>query len=309
MQATETISGRLNKFLSVRAKSILRKLTIMTAVGVVVEIVALYVVMSPPMWASIGLLDRLIFHPDTQHYDVSKIRSQIETFMHTTIEDVTFNSANGKKSHAYFMKFPGSKKVIVYSHGNGGNIEYRLPPAFSLMSLRCSVFLYDYEGYGSSEGTPTLSNVCDDAVGAVDYLENHEHYKPKDLVLFGESLGTGVTCELSKRRQSGAIILVSGFSSLIGAGRDKLWWLRLYPDWMFPTPHMDNLATLSKPHPPLMIAHGTKDGILNHSYSEELMRGACSPKVFVSVPNGDHGNEVYNAEFLKTARQLIASMD
>jgi len=309
MQATESISGRLKKLLSVKAKSLLKKLTFLAVAGVVVEILALYVVMSPPLWASIGLIDRLIFHPDKQHYDVSKIKSQIETFCHTNIEDVTFSSANGKKLHAYFMKFPGAKKVIVYSHGNGGNIDYRIPCAFSLMSTRCSVFLYDYEGYGSSEGTPTLSNVCDDAVGAVDYLEKHKHYKPKEVVLFGESLGTGVTCELSKRRQSGGIILLSGFSSLLEAGRDKLWWLRFYPDWMFPAPQMDNLATLSKPHPPLLITHGTKDLILSPAYSEELMRGACPPKIFVSVPDVGHGSEIYDAKFLKAARQLVDSID
>jgi uncharacterized protein len=309
MQPTEAALGTVNRSLSDRAKSILKKMTFLTVIGVVVEIVSLYVVLSPPLWSWVGLYDKIIFFPDKNHYDVSKMIVQIEQFFHTKIEDVTFDSTNGTKLHGFFLKTPGATKVILYSHGNAGNIDYRLPCGLSLMSLGCSVLLYDYEGYGSSSGTATLANVCDDAAGAVDFLEKQKHFQAKDIVLYGESLGTGVTCELSKRRKCGGIILMSGFSSLIKAGSDKLWWLRLYPKYVFPKPDMDNLAILSLPHPPLLIVHGQKDGVLSHSYSEELSRGACSPKIFVSVPDGGHSDPVYDPLFLKSARKFIDSLD
>src|SRR5215469_14123341 len=110
MQPDQAISGQVTKSLSEIIKRILKKVTIISVVGVVVEIVSLYIVMSPPLWASVGLVDRLIFHPDKTHYDVRTIRSQIEAYFHTKIDDVTFESANGKKLHAYFLKYPGAKK-------------------------------------------------------------------------------------------------------------------------------------------------------------------------------------------------------
>jgi fermentation-respiration switch protein FrsA (DUF1100 family) len=293
---------------SEKPKSFLKKFAVMSIFALAIFIVGMYVVLSPTVCESLGLFNGVLFYPDTQHYDISKLEAQIAQLYHTKVRDVTFVTRDSAKLHGYFIRLPGAKKVILYSHGNGGNIDYRLACATSLLSLGCSVFLYDYEGYGSSGGTPTLAHVCEDAVCAFDVLVNHEHYQPKDIVLYGESLGTGVTCELLKKRQCGGIILMSGFASLVATGKDCVPWLRLYPDFLFIEPRMDNAAILSRPHPPLLIVHGAQDTVLSYVYSEELAQSACPPKQFVGVPDGDHVSPVYSNLFLKAARPFIAAL-
>jgi pimeloyl-ACP methyl ester carboxylesterase len=255
-----------------------------------------------------GMFNGVLFYPDKEHYDISKLRSQIEQKYHLKVEDVTINASDGTKLHGYFCRLPGAKKVMLYSHGNGGNIDYRLSCAFYLLGVGTSVLLYDYEGYGKSEGSPTLTKVCDDAVCAYDYLQKNEHYQPKEIVLYGESLGSGVSCELLKKRECGGIILMSGFASLLGTGKDLVPLFRIYPDFAFPEPQMNNLATLSGKHPPLLILHGEKDQVLKHSYSETLARDASPPKTFVTVPDGDHTSVVFTDLFKNAATQFLAGL-
>ena len=148
--------------------------------------------------------------------------------------------------------------------------------------------MYDYEGFGKSTGVPNLQNVCDDGVAAFDYLTKQKRIRAIDIILYGESLGTGVSCQISKQRQAGGIILQSGFASLILAGREKLPFLHLYPDASFPTPNMDSTAILRSPHPPLLIIHGMKDSTLSYKNSEVLMAEAAPPKTLVLLPDATH---------------------
>ncbi|HEY9775636.1 MAG TPA: alpha/beta hydrolase [Planktothrix sp.] len=133
-----------------------------------------------------------------------------------------------------------------------------------------------------------MSAVCDDATAAYDYLVQHEHRTSKEIIVFGESFGTGVTGELVKRRALGAVVFHSGYSSLLRAGRDYLPWLKLYPDFCFPKSY-DNIATFEKPHPPLFIVHGTDDRVCSVRNAEDLYKLACEPKAIMIVPGGGHG--------------------
>jgi uncharacterized protein len=305
---TEVVDQQLTEPMTDRAAWLHKKLTVLTLVGVIVEVVALYVILSPPVWVSVGLYDSMALFPDKSHCDISKITSQIEDYFHLKVVDVHFPAMNGARLHGYFLKLPGAKKVMLYSHGNGGNIEYRLPAVVSLLGSGASVFVYDYQGYGTSAGHPALTTICGDAACAYDYLIRQFGYRPEDIILYGESLGTGVTCELSQTRKCCGIILVSGFASLIGAGRDRLPWLYFYPDWIFPQPHFENIEIVAKPHPPLLIVHGKKDTLLDYSNSTRLMQAASPPKAILLLDEADHNNAAYDPLFVKTVRQFVASL-
>jgi len=151
------------------------------------------------------------------------------------------------------------------------------------------VVVYNYRGYGNSEGTPSLDGVCEDAVGAYDYLVREEHVEGDHIIAYGESFGSGVTGQLVARRKVGGVILQSGFSSLLRASRDTLPWLRLYPDSWFPKQMMDNVAVFSKPHPPLLIIHGQKDRVLSVQNAQDLYAAAAQQKTLLINPDGDHG--------------------
>ncbi len=95
-----------------------------------------------------------------------------------------------------------------------------------------------------------------------DYVRSVLHYEPKDIIVYGESLGGGVTTYIAEKRPVGAIVIQSGFSSLTDAAKDRLPWLHLYPKIAFAQIEMDNAAYLHGPHAPLLLVHGDKDTTL-----------------------------------------------
>ncbi len=110
--------------------------------------------------------------------------------------DVYFTARNGNQLHGWLLSLPTAKRIFLVSHGNGGNIASRLTLAEALIKSGNSVFLYDYQGYGRSQGQPTVTNICDDAICAFDYLVKKEKFEPQSIIAYGESIGTGSTCVL-----------------------------------------------------------------------------------------------------------------
>lgn len=263
----------------------------------------LYIGLSP----SVGwpLYNAIIFKPDKRKHDVEEQLKYIEKNYHVRKRDVSFVSANGKLLRGWFFEVPTTRRVFLASQGRGGNMRKKLNIARSLLMCGGSVLLYDYEGNGDSEGVATLENVCDDAVGAFDYLVNVEKRDGKDIVAYGQSFGTGVAGQLAKRRPVGAVILHSGYSSLLSAGRDTLPWLWLYPDSSFPTQILDNAAVFRENHPPLLIVHGTKDNLLPYRRSEELYYLAKQPKTMLAIPGGDHGCFGTSNQFVTAVVQFL----
>jgi alpha-beta hydrolase superfamily lysophospholipase len=205
-----------------------------------------------------------------------------------TKKDVTFRSANGRLLHGWFLELPGTRRVFLYSHGKGNNIYGKIHIARNLLMCGGSVLMYDYQGYGLSEGRASVEGACDDAVAAYDYLRQREHRDARDIIAFGESLGTGITGQLIQHREVGGVILHSGFVSLISAGREMLPWLRLYPDCVFPHQILDNDAVFSKPHPPLCLVHGQEDKTISFTNAEELYKHAAESKTLVALPGVGH---------------------
>lgn len=268
-----------------------------------VTLVLLYLFMSP---INAPLYDLLMFPlVDPRTPDRTKEFTQLAE-MHVTRKDVTFRSANGKKLRGWFFELPGTRRVFLFSHGKGENIFAKLDSAKLLLMCGGSVFMYDYQGYGMSEGKTSITNACNDAVAAYDYLVNKEHRSSKDIIAFGESFGSGVSAQLLKKRPMAGVIFQSGFSSLMRAGRDKLVWLNAYPDWAFPEYlRLDNAAVFSKPHPPLLIVHGKRDRTVSYANAEDLYRSAIEPKTLLPVADGPHCCFGKRDEFLLCVRSFL----
>ena len=245
---------------------------------------ALFPPLAPDLW-------NFILFPATKgRFDMSKELTVMSDALHCQCTDLFFAAPDGACLHAYYFSLPGAKKTALVSHGKGGVLQHRLPLAYMLIQAGCSVFLYDYEGYGESTGTANLTNVCQDCEAAFDYLTSRLRVNPANIILYGESMGTGVSCEVSRHRPAGALILQSGFASLYEAGIDTLPLVRLYPRWCFPSPQMDNAEILKGPHPPLLLIHGQKDVILPCRYSEQIMAAAAEPKKLLLLPDADHND-------------------
>jgi len=260
-----------------------------------------YVLLSPPIgWP---LYSAILFRPIRQQAP-AKDSAVIAERYHAKLTELVFPAKDGALIHGRFFELPGSKRVFLASEGCGGNMYRRINHAQFLLQCGGSVMQYDYEGYGASQGKPTLDGVCDDALAAYDYLISHQGKSPCEIVLYGESFGSGVTGQLAAKRKVAGVILHSGFSSLLSAARDIFPWLRLYPDNLFPHQMMDNIQVFGGPHPPLLIMHGDKDDRVFVHNARDLYAAASEPKTLLIVPNGGHSAFGYHgqnavADFLK----------
>jgi pimeloyl-ACP methyl ester carboxylesterase len=271
----------------VKQKPTLRKVGIEIA-----KLTGLAIVLSP---ANFLLTNFLLFHPDRQTQANPEKMDALRKKYNMTWTDETFKTKDGTKLHGWYLKLADSKKTFLVSHGNGGNLAYRLKIIDALASSGSSVFVYDYRGYGKSEGQPTPEGIAEDGIGAYDFLVKEKHIEPENIVLYGESLGCAVSTYISENRPVCGIVLQSGFSTIVAAARDRLPWFKLYPEESFPQRFLDNVTAYKRAHPPLLLVHGEKDWVLPSRYSQEIFDNACEPKQFVRLPNSAH-NDVYGPD-------------
>src|SRR5581483_379028 len=130
-----------------------------------------------------------------------------------TAQDVYFLTSDGKKLQAWYFDVPNARKTILVHHGHGGNVTYYLDIISIFLQLDCSVFLYDYEGYGRSEGRPSNERVIADGQAAYDFCARHLQIPANRIIHCGVSLGTAVACNVCLTRPGCALILLAPYTS------------------------------------------------------------------------------------------------
>ena len=246
--------------------------------------------------------DEMLFHPRKEYRTVPAEVGGV------TRKDVSISS-RGESLKGWYFDLPGSDKIVLVSEGNGGNMVYLTQVAELLLQCNASVLLYDYEGYGESDGNPSLRRICDDGLAAFDYMKK-SLAGDKKVVVLGVSLGTGVTCQIAAHRKTDAIILTAPFTSLLTMAKQKNGFVRAMPTFALPRQHLDNIAVLSKPHPPLLIFHGDADTMIPISESEKLFAAASEPKTFVKLPKAGH-NDVFRTtkvEYLAALKTFLSGL-
>ncbi|MDZ7699728.1 MAG: alpha/beta fold hydrolase [Deltaproteobacteria bacterium] len=128
-------------------------------------------------------------------------------------ESVAFRAADGTRLHGWFFPPEKNEPVILFSHGNAGNISHRLDNVKRLAERGLGVFVYDYRGYGKSQGSPSEAGIYQDGLASYDYLVQEKRIGPEQIVCFGRSLGAAVAIEIALRRVVKALIVESGFTS------------------------------------------------------------------------------------------------
>ncbi len=199
-------------------------------------------------------------------------------------EDVGFSAADGTQLHGWFI--PGADgPVILFFHGNAGNISHRLESIGQLNSLGASVFIIDYRGYGRSQGKTTETGTYDDALGAWNYLTGVRAIDPGQIVIYGRSLGGAVATWLATEVAAGGLILESTFTSVPDMAR------RVFP--LLPTSlariRYDNLARIGRVQSPILLMHSETDEIIPFSMSEKL-RAAAKADITFLVMRGGHND-------------------
>ena len=203
-------------------------------------------------------------------------------------EDVFFEAADGIKLHGWWVP-KGGAPVLVWFHGNAGNISHRLENLKLLWELAgVQVFIFDYREYGRSQGRISREGTFMDAAAAYRYVAETRGIPGGDIVLFGRSLGTALATDLAIHKPCRGLILESAFTNSSDMAKMLAPFLI---DWRPKVPY-DNLGKIDKVKVPVLIVHGSDDEIIPVDMGRRLFAAANSPKDLYIIP-GSHHNDTY----------------
>jgi fermentation-respiration switch protein FrsA (DUF1100 family) len=206
-------------------------------------------------------------------------------------EELALVAEDGVRLHGWFLPVPGSRLTLLVCHGNGGNASHRLDRALLAHArLQADVLLFDYRGYGRSEGSPDEEGTYRDARAAHRWLR--ERGTPAGrIVLFGESLGSAVALQLALDTggTARALVLESPFASIPEMARAVYPFL---PVWPLVRTRYDNLAKVGGLRVPLLVLHGDRDEVVPFAQGRRVFEAAPEPKRFYAIPGASH-NDTY----------------
>lgn len=224
------------------------------------------------------------------------------------LQDVSFQAADGTTLFGWYAEPVPKAPVILWCHGNAGNITHRLGNLAALYRVGLSVFLFDYRGYGRSQGIPTEEGLYQDALGAYTYLLAARRVRTERLILFGRSLGAAVAGNLATKRKAAGLILESCFPSVEAVAREFSFGLPAH--WLLSSRY-DLLERLSKIAMPILVIHGDRDTIIPIEFGRRVFEAAPQPKAFYPVPGAGHndlpliGGRAYLQELKRFVEEVI----
>ena len=223
-------------------------------------------------------------------------------------EDVSFLNRDNQRLYGWLV--PARRQpafaTVIFFHGQAGNISNTAFIGQSLAALGFDVLLFDYRGYGRSEGEiATEKDMYADADAAFDYVVNDRGVPSERVVLYGHSLGTAAAVDLASRRICAALILESGLSSADDMATVKLRWM---PKWLHAlgTNRFDSVAKLAGVVCPVLVAHGERDNIVPTDQGRALFAAANEPKKLIIVPGADHSIPSYaGASYINEVAKFV----
>ena len=235
----------------------------------------------------------LLYHPAENNYQNSKIKFDYDEILIQVDEEIKLKSWLIKKD---FKKF----KTLVIFHGNAGNLSNRIYKLNELYKLNINVLLISWRGFSGNNGFPTEQNLYKDAEAAIKWL-NEQKINNNQIILYGESLGSGVAVELGKTNNFNSIILESPFTSIENAA--KIYYPYL-PVRLLLKDRYNSIEKIKAIKSPILIMHGAKDDVVPISMGKELFEKANNPKHSYFTTEDDHMME-FNTNLLKKIEIFI----
>lgn len=220
------------------------------------------------------------------------------------LEDVFFTADDGTRLHGWYVGRDDPTAVILFSHGNAGNVTHRLEAIKRLYrEVEASVLVYDYRGYGRSEGRPTEKGVSMDARAARQWLAAREQIDPAEIVLLGRSLGGAVSVDLAAEGGARALVLESTFTSIpdVAAHHYPLLPVR----WILKT-RFPSMEKIDRYDGPLLASHSKSDTIVPYAQGRQLFEASpSSRKFFYELPAGWDHNDPQPDEYYEVLRRFL----
>ena len=222
------------------------------------------------------------------------------------IEDAEFTAADGTRLHGWYLPRDDSRGAVLFCHGNAGNITHREEILRRLHHVtKVSVLIFDYRGYGRSQGKPSEAGVLADARAARDWLARRENLPPERLILMGESLGGAVAVHLAAEGPARGLILESTFTSLPDVAAHHFPWV---PVRLLMRTRLDALSKIKDYRGPLLQCHGDQDTIVPYELGRRLFEAANEPKQFITFAGGDH-NDLRDVSYYEKLGEFVAGLE
>jgi len=199
-------------------------------------------------------------------------------------EDVTFKASDGTSLKGWYIPLPEDRGTVLYLHSNAGNISYYLDTVQVHRELRLSTFLFDYRGYGLSQGRPQEEGTYLDALAAWDYLVNDKGLPPERIIIHGHSLGGAIASYLATQRNPRILIIESSFTSFPDIARDYYPYLPISLIARYDYPVTDYVQVTRCP---VLVIHSKDDEIISPNHGKLVFAAANEPKAFLSI-TGTH---------------------
>jgi fermentation-respiration switch protein FrsA (DUF1100 family) len=245
------------------------------------------------------LVNSVSFFPDQKYFIPNeKLPSYISS--------VTIKTSDGLNIQGlYFHHAAKSRQIIVYFHGNAGNMYHRINEAQKLFEIGPDILLVSYRGYARSEGSPTEKGIYIDAESAIVWTTDSMHYNLKDVILYGRSIGTTAAVNAAQGKSIGKLILITPLAS----GRHMAEQLGLGSFTSFIGNPFDSLSKINRIQCPLLIIHGTGDEVISYKQGKKLFDEFKGSKKFVTIVNGKHNDLEFadDALFWNSLRLFISS--
>lgn len=220
---------------------------------------------------------QLLYLPD-------RTRPELAGLAKLGVREVTLSTDDGLSLLSWYLPSQPGRPVIAYFHGNGGHIGYRFERLLRFSREGYGVLMAEYRGYGGNPGTPTEAGFYADARAALAFLER-EGVAPNRLVLYGESLGSGVAVALAAEHQVAAVILEAPPTSVAEVAQCHF---PFVPAARMVTDRFDSLSRIGKMRAPILVLHGERDRVVPIRYGRMLFEAAPEPKEAWFVPEGGH---------------------
>ena len=226
-------------------------------------------------------------------------------------EDVRLTTADDIRIHGWFVPTEKEKGAVLFCHGNAGNISHRLYTLKLLQSFGLSTFMFDYRGYGESEGKPSEQGTYMDATAAWQYLVKDRQIPSEKIIIFGRSLGGCIAAQLASKQTPAMLILESSFTSVPDMAAEIYPFLpvRLLCRYRYAADEY-----IQEVNCPVLVIHSPKDEIAPYRLGRELYAAANEPKEFLEI-DGTHNDgfmitgEKYTTELEAFINRMLLKID
>ena len=233
-----------------------------------------------------------MYHPNVKNID--------STTAQFDYKEVHINSENDIKLKSWFAYANPNNKTILFFHGNAGELSARVYKLNKFHELNLNFLIISWRGFSGNNGKPTEQGLYKDAENAVAWLEAKGISK-KDIILYGESLGTGIAIELATKDQYSGVILESPYTSMIDMGK------RFYPFLPISILQKDKYNSLKKLNmikSPILVLHGKADTLVPFYMGKKIYDAANEPKYYY-FPDIDNHMMTYDQNMMKTLSNFV----